>query len=334
MLQCGPVDAPGSTPPAVDTNNLLWDPARGRESGSDVSVQASKLAWPNPGMAEYVVIAGECAYADALVSTSLAAKGPLLLTDPTKLEDTVKHEIVRLGVKKIYIVGGEQAITPAVADALKALGVEVERISGETRLGTAKRLAQTMSTKPGTPVIIARGYPADGGTPSQAFADAMAAAYYSPHQQSPIALSETTKLSSDVAQLLGAVKPAQVTVMGGHAALFEGMEQAVRSAVGTEIPVNRIAGVTRADTAAKLARAQISAGKANGVLVIEGQADDAWKVGYTFAGLAVKTNSVYALASGDDLAPETIALIKEAKAKNLPVRCVANTKACVLANSL
>lgn len=301
---------------------------RGRDNGSDVSVAASKLAWPTAGKADHAVIAGECAYADALVSTSMTDDGPLLLTDPTALEASVKAELQRLGVKKVYIIGGEEAVKPAVADAIKAMGIEVERVSGATRVATAKRLADLSAAKPNTPLIIARGYPANGGTPSQAFADAMAAAAYSPEHDVPILLSETKRLSPDVGNTVRSVQPNRVTLMGGPAALFSGMEKAVTDAAGKPVQTRRIAGTTRADTAAKLAIDQINAGEAKGIIVIEGQADDAWKVGYTFSSLAEQTDSVYALASGPELAPETKQLLKSAKAKGLPIRCIANQQAC------
>ena len=95
----------------------------------------------------------------------------------------------------------------------------------------------------------------------------------------------------------------------------------------------RHAGSSRAETAAAVARLMLTDGhrRAKGVLVIDGYADDAWKVGFSFAGLAAKTNSVYALASGATLPPETVALIREAKANQLPIRCVANAQACAAA---
>ena len=147
-------------------------------------------------------------------------------------------------------------------------------------------------------------------------------------------LSHSDLVANPTADALKALNPAVVTLLGGPSALGEPVATAVRQAL-PKAEVNRVDGQTRADTAAQLARKHLTdtSNPAKGVLVIDGQDEDAWKVGYTFASYAVKHKFVYALAAGDDLAPESLALIKDAKAKGLPVRCVASEKACAAALS-
>lgn len=335
-LQCGSVQDAGSTAPAQDSSNLIYQPPRGDKAGSSVSVTASSLAWPTGSTPNAVVLAGECAWADALAATSLSKKAPLLLTDPQTLEPEVARELDRLGAKQVYILGGNQAVTPEVEAALKAKGYTTTRISGSSRVGTAAALTDLVTTqaKPNQ-AIIARAFSALGGSPSQAFADSLAAAYYAPMTSAPILLSSTNSLSSETAQALNKVAPRTVHLLGGPSALSTSLEPVIRRGAGSPNVV-RHAGASRADTAANVGRLLLNdpVNPAKGVVVIEGQADDAWKAGFTFAGLTVKTKSVYALASGDSLAPESTALIREAKAKGLPVRCVASAKACAQARSL
>lgn len=298
-----------------------------------MSVAASQLAWPDAGKAPYAMIAGECAWADALVSTSLIEHGPLLLTNPNKLEDSVKDELKRLGVQEVYVVGGPRAVSVLIDRELANMGITVKRAAGETRLATARKLAEMANDGVPDTLTIARGYPTAGGSPSQAFADSLAAASIAPATNSPIVLSQTETVSGDVRTAIDILKPSSITLMGGHAALYAGMEAALQPLVDPGTPITRIQGTNRADTAAKAAMAQIASqpDAVQGVIVIDGQADDAWKVGYTVAGLATKTKSVYALAAGDTLPPETVALLAHAKAKDLPIRCVASAKACQLA---
>ncbi|WP_336248639.1 trypsin-like serine protease [Stomatohabitans albus] len=334
-LQCGSVESAGSSAPAQDTPSLYWDPVRGASAGSTVSVKASSLTWTNGKLPSSVLIAGECAWSDALAATSLAQDAPLLLTDPNTLEPEVANELSRLGTKKVLIIGGTQAVSPAVETALKARGLEPVRVQGPSRVGTAALLAKAVvGVTGGTKTLLARAYPAPGGSPSQAFADSLAAAYYAPLTRTPILLSATNDLSPETVDALQVLKPKHVELLGGSSALSPSIEHTIRFSASTN-NVTRVNGASRADTAAKLARSLFASNnKPEGVMVIEGQADDAWKVGFTFAGLAVKTKSVYALASGDELAPESVALIKEAKAMGLPIRCVASTKACAKAQSL
>ena len=331
---CGPVTAPGSVLAADGVNTQPWQPPRGAQRGSEVSVTASRLAWPTAGTANQVVIANECAWPDALVATNLADRGPLLLTQGGELEPGVLDEIDRLKVKEAVLVGGEQVLAPGVEARLTAKGITVKRVSGDTRLGTAQAVAALRSGSTTNEVMVARAFPAEGGLPSQAFADAMAAAYRSAWHQAPVILSHSDLVANPTADALKALNPAVVTLLGGPSALGEPVATAVRQAL-PKAEVNRVDGQTRADTAAQLARKHLTdtSNPAKGVLVIDGQDEDAWKVGYTFASYAVKHKFVYALAAGDDLAPESLALIKDAKAKGLPVRCVASEKACAAALS-
>lgn len=329
---CGPVNAAGSVLAMDGASTLTWQPPRGARSGSDVSVMASRLAWPAAGSASHVVIADECAWPDALVATNLADRGPLLLTQGGELEQGALDEIDRLKVKEAVLVGGEQVLAPSVEARLTAKGIKVKRVSGDTRLGTAQAVAALRSGAKTNEVMVARAFPAEGGLPSQAFADSMAAAYRSAWHQAPVILSHTDLVANPTADALKALNPAVVTLLGGPSALGEPVAAGVRQVL-PKAEVARVNGQTRADTAAQLARKHLNDTKApaKGVLVIDGQDEDAWKVGYTFASYAVKHKFVYALAAGDELAPESLALIKDAKAKGLPVRCVASEKACAAA---
>ncbi|MFL6113418.1 MAG: cell wall-binding repeat-containing protein [Catenulispora sp.] len=120
------------------------------------AIEASKADFPVAGSARGVVIARGDIYVDALAGTPLAAKNgsSLLLTDSKQLTPGVADEIKRLlgtgaaaKAKKITILGGEVAVTPAVETQLKALGYAVDRIGGFDRYATALDIARTTKAR-------------------------------------------------------------------------------------------------------------------------------------------------------------------------------------------
>lgn len=332
-LTCGSVISQGSSRPSTDYDGLSWMPPRGENAGSHVSATASLLAWPRSKQADHAVVVGECAWADALAATSLLAYGPLLMTDSTRLEQEVKAELLRLGVKKVYVVGGPAAVSTEVFLHIKRLGVEVERLSGPSRIGTSAHtalMARILNQAKPKQVVMTRGYPSAQGSASQAFADALAAAYLPAQTNSPLLLSTSDRLALDSIKAITQLGAHDVILLGGPHALSTQVETDLRTLLGADASITRIAGYSRFDTAAALgmARMDLPGNQVRGVIVLDGQSDDAWKAGFAFASLAATTKSVYALTAGEDVAPESIALIQRAKAKGLPVRCIANTVAC------
>jgi len=103
-------------------------------------------------------------FADALGGSALAAhQGPLLLTSTTGLDPAVRNEIVRvLGPATaswrptVYVPGGEQALSPAVAKAVADLGYTVTRLDGPDRYATSVAIAKAISPHP-YQVLVATG---------------------------------------------------------------------------------------------------------------------------------------------------------------------------------
>ena len=70
---------------------------------------------------------------------AVAKHGPLLLTATAALDPAVSAEIRRVLAPggTVYLLGGTAALTPAVANAVAALGFPVVRIAGADRFATA-----------------------------------------------------------------------------------------------------------------------------------------------------------------------------------------------------
>ena len=147
-----------------------------RIAGADrlgTAIKVSQSRWSAAGVAKSpgvaakaVVLTRSDQFADALGGSALAAKvgGPLLLTQTAGLDPAVKAEIQRVlgpgdGVKTVYVLGGTQALSPGVANALTALHYKVQRISGQDRFSTAVAIAGTITGPNASPdyILVATG---------------------------------------------------------------------------------------------------------------------------------------------------------------------------------
>lgn len=126
-----------------------------RLAGADrlgTAIAASQAKWKN-GAANSVVLSRSDQFADALGGSSLAGVegGPLLLTPSTRLDTGIKAEIARVlgpanGHKTVYVLGGEQALSPAVFNAVKGMGYNVARIAGPDRYATSVAIAKQITS--------------------------------------------------------------------------------------------------------------------------------------------------------------------------------------------
>ena len=112
-----------------------------------------------PDGAPAAVLTGSESYTDSLTATVLAkaANGPLLLTSSTSLSTSVRDELVRLKVTKVFIVGLSTTIVNAVKTALPTLtSGQIVVLTGTDRYQTAALVAGKVKEL-------------TGGTPARAF---------------------------------------------------------------------------------------------------------------------------------------------------------------------
>jgi hypothetical protein len=110
--------------------------------------------------ADTVVLARADRYPDALAGAPLAVKknGPLLLTTSDTLSTATRDEISRVLTKgaTVYLLGGVDALSPAVEQSLEDAGYTPSRISGADRYETAVAIADRGLGNPST-VILTTG---------------------------------------------------------------------------------------------------------------------------------------------------------------------------------
>ena len=125
----------------------------------ETAIALSRDGWKNAA-AGAVVVASAADFADALAGTPLAGarRGPLLLNPQDALDARVAAEIDRVlpsSGGRVYVLGGEDALSASVASSLTSRGWTVERIGGPDRYATSVAVAAELG-HPST-VLLADG---------------------------------------------------------------------------------------------------------------------------------------------------------------------------------
>jgi hypothetical protein len=145
-----------------------------RLAGGDrlaTAIAASQANWPTAGTApnsqhaQAVVLSRSDQFADALGGATLAGyQGPLLLTQTDHLDAGVKAEITRVlgpvnaqDPQTVYVLGGEQALSPAVFNTVHAMGYKVQRVWGNDRYSTSVAIAKQVASNGPTSILVATG---------------------------------------------------------------------------------------------------------------------------------------------------------------------------------
>lgn len=149
----------------------------------ETSAEVSKVSYVKSENA--VLVSGEN-YPDGLTGGVLGSvvNGPVLLTAKSSLPSYIENEILRLGVKNIYIIGGENSVSRNVENSLSHLNVV--RIKGDDRIETASNVADYMRNVEKFKVnesyfALANGY---------SFADALSAGGYLANTKIPLLLTD------------------------------------------------------------------------------------------------------------------------------------------------
>ena len=250
---------------------------------------------------EAVLIARSDAFADGLAGAYVAGllDASILLTPTDTLDEGVRAHLADTSPPSRIILGGEAAISSAVADALGA----TTRLSAADRYGTAARLAlqrpRGEARFPST-VLVASG---------EDWPDALAAGAVSSGAGIPLLLVGRDHLPSATADALAALDPEDVILVGGTAAVTDDVAEALDEAAGR---VERIAGADRYGTAAALAGVAIDR-FGFGVSQFNLASGDRFADALGLAALAGRTVPIptpLLLSPGAAAAPATTALIE------------------------
>jgi putative cell wall-binding protein/GH25 family lysozyme M1 (1,4-beta-N-acetylmuramidase) len=163
-----------------------------------------------------VYVASGLNFPDALSGAALAAglkPGPLLLTTPGGIPQSVANQLARLKPATIHVIGGATSVSAAVAAQLRNYtasrsAASVERISGADRFDTSAAISTKFPA--GGTVYIANGL---------GFPDALSGAPVAGSTDSPVLLVQATAIPQSVKVRLQALKPKRIVILGGEASV-------------------------------------------------------------------------------------------------------------------
>ena len=211
------------------------------------------------GSSEYVIVAGNGAWPDALSATGLAGvlDCPVLLTERERLTPRTADAIRELGAKRAVLLGGDMRVTGEVQRGLESLGLKVDRLAGETRQDTQMLVYEYGKSAPngaswgGDMVAFASGH---------RFHDALSFSPVAFSRKVPVfLLDESGDLSASQRSALSALSFQTSLVLGGPLASSDAAV-AFAGSVAACGRAERIAGETRFDTSAQLATWAVSRG--------------------------------------------------------------------------
>ena len=235
-------------------------------AGDDRYATAAKVATSAYEDAEAVILATGEEFADALAGASLggALDAPLLLTPSDLDEDGELPEVVldaidELGADTAYLLGGEGAISEAVADHLEDhteaddTAINVERVRGGDRVETAAEVAREAAAQDagaGTVEIDGEDVRVAFVATSEDFPDAVAAGPGAFATGAPMLLTGADELDETVEEALEELDVDKAFVLGGEAAVSDDVLAAVEELVGD---ATRLADEDRWGTAVAVA---------------------------------------------------------------------------------
>ncbi|EHQ89516.1 cell wall-binding repeat-containing protein [Desulfosporosinus youngiae] len=193
------------------------------------STEIAKKGWQQ---SDYAVLVYGGNFPDALCSTPLAAKfrAPILLTDQNTLSPTAEAEITRLGVKRVFIVGGTGVVSGHIEENLKSRNIQVVRLAGTTQYDTSAAVADYLG--PSEQVFVVSG---------ESFPDALSIASYAASQRSPILLTRRNALPAPILDYVRNNGVNKAYIIGGTAV--------INSPATYDLPApERVSGETLYDT--------------------------------------------------------------------------------------
>ncbi|GAB6153127.1 hypothetical protein JCM17380_18770 [Desulfosporosinus burensis] len=203
----------------------------------ETAIKISQQGWAD-NSSPIVLLARVDRFQDALAAAPLAKKlkAPLLLTSPYQLDKAVLQEIKRLGAgDKVYVIGGEGAITKKVSDSLSVEKIAYERIFGASAADTAAAIARKIGSS--KQVILAS---------STSFPDALSASAPAAALGIPILLTEQGTLPTATRQILKDFEVTETIIVGGKFAISTAFD-AKGGPLESYGPL-RLAGETKYDT--------------------------------------------------------------------------------------
>ncbi len=243
------------------------------------------------------VISNGHSFPDSITASILAGNlnAHLLLNDPGRVTGEIKNLMLTKKINTIYLVGGKPLPSDYV-NSLKASGVSIKYVKGNTRYDTAVEVAKENSAS--KIVFLASGI---------SYPDALSIAPVAKMKNANLLLTNGNVLEPKVVELIS--KADKVYIVGGDNTISKGIESFIRSKVAD---VSRLSGKSRYETAAKLAKTYYT--NPDYVMLASGQ-DYADALSGTALANALKGPIL--LTRSDELSEDFVSYIKYKKINTL-----------------
>lgn len=200
----------------------------------------------------YALIATAENFPDALSASALAGQynAPIILTNSGRMPQQGFEQLLRMGVTKVFIIGGESVIPASIERDLYQARVEFTRIAGANRYETCLEIMRATREAGSTSdtVIIATG---------EGFADSLSIGPWAYDHKAPIVLAEKGVLNESS---LRAIKDDEyvknILIVGGTSAVSD----SIRNLLGDGYKYQRISGPNRYRTSAAIAEWECTQG--------------------------------------------------------------------------
>lgn len=210
-------------------------------------------------------VATGATYVDALIASPASGfeHSPVLLVERDRIADAVRTELGRLRPGHIVVMGGTDAISDATYAQLSAYSNgSIHREAGVNQYHRSALVSRNTFDDPNVPVA----YIATG----QQFPDGLAGGGSAAANRGPLLLVEQNGIPVDVRTELERLNPARIVVLGGPAAVSH---EVLAQLSQYSARVDRVAGISRYETAAALATSQFARvnGSVAAVVIATGQ---------------------------------------------------------------
>lgn len=254
----------------------------------ETAVAISKEGWNSN--ADTVIIASAYSVVDGVSATPLASikNAPILLVDKNEVTNSTKEELKRLNPSNIIVIGGTNVVNDNTYNELKSIlpSASIKRIGGINRYETSLNIAKEMSKyKNIDKVYVAGGH---------GEVDALSIASKAGEDKAPIILTPKDDLTYDSYDWLKSQNLLDAYFIGGDLVISDNVINKVNSVTSNNVLNNRVYGLNRQETNAKVIQKFYTNSNYNALLVTKSNPlVDALSAG----PLAAKKNSPIVLVS-------------------------------------
>lgn len=177
------------------------------------------------------VIATGYNFPDALAIGPAAAKNnmPILFTDKDNLNFDTKQALINWSIKKVVVAGGTGVVSSEVETQIKALGISVERLSGEDRYVTSLSIAKRYISDNSINIVLAKG---------EDFPDALSGGALAAKNDLPILLTSKENISYKIRSYFDELKAQDIYILGGIGAISDNVKDSIKKGTLGNTPGN------------------------------------------------------------------------------------------------